>query len=61
VKVRSRRGAITARAFITSIVQPGQVFMPMHYATANQLTFPEFDPYSRQPSYKMAAVAISPA
>jgi assimilatory nitrate reductase catalytic subunit len=58
VTVRSRRGRLTARAFVTSIVQEGHVFIPMHYATANQLTFPEFDPYSRQPSYKMAAVAI---
>jgi assimilatory nitrate reductase catalytic subunit len=33
----------------------------MHYATANQLTFPEFDPHSRQPSYKMAAVSIQPS
>jgi anaerobic selenocysteine-containing dehydrogenase len=61
VQVRSRRGSITARAFVTSIVQMGHVFVPMHYATANQLTFPEFDPYSRQPSYKMAAVAIERA
>ena len=61
VTIHSRRGVITARAFITSIVQPSQVFIPMHYATANQLTYPEFDPYSRQPSYKMSAVAIEPA
>jgi assimilatory nitrate reductase catalytic subunit len=60
VTIRSRRGAITARAFITSIVQPRQIFIPMHYATANQLTFPEFDPHSRQPAYKMAAVALQP-
>jgi assimilatory nitrate reductase catalytic subunit len=58
VTVRSRRGVLSARAFVTSIVQPSQAFIPMHYATANQLTFPEFDPYSRQPSYKMCAVAI---
>jgi assimilatory nitrate reductase catalytic subunit len=61
IQIRSRRGSITARAFVTSIVQPGQVFIPMHYATANQLTFPEFDPYSRQPSYKMSAVALARA
>lgn len=61
VQLRSRRGSITARAFVTSIVQPGHVFVPMHYATANQLTHPEFDPYSRQPSYKFSAVAITPA
>ncbi len=32
--------------------------MPMHYPEANRLTFPAFDPYSRQPSYKACAVAV---
>jgi assimilatory nitrate reductase catalytic subunit len=30
----------------------------MHYAQANQLTFPSFDAYSRQPSYKHCAVRL---
>jgi assimilatory nitrate reductase catalytic subunit len=30
----------------------------MHYARANQLTFPAFDPHSRQPSYKHCAVRL---
>jgi len=60
VKVRSRRGKLTARAFITNTVQPGHIFIPMHYEETNRLTFPSFDPYSRQPSYKACAVAISP-
>jgi anaerobic selenocysteine-containing dehydrogenase len=46
------------RAFITPVVQPGQLFMPMHHARTNQLTFPAFDPYSRQPSYKASAVCV---
>ena len=61
VQVASRRGQVTATAFITSTVQAGQVFIPMHYATANQLTFPSFDPYSRQPGYKACAVSVKPA
>jgi anaerobic selenocysteine-containing dehydrogenase len=61
VLVRSRRGEIKARAFVTATVMPRQVFIPMHYATVNQLTFPGFDPYSRQPAYKSCAVAIVPA
>ena len=61
ITVTSRRATITASAFVTTTVQPGQVFMPMHYATVNQLTFPSFDPYSRQPSYKACAVAIATA
>jgi assimilatory nitrate reductase catalytic subunit len=52
VSIASRRGKIDATAFVTNAVRPGQVFIPMHYATANELTFPAFDPYSRQPGYK---------
>ena len=58
VVVASRRGNLTATAFVTHTVRPGQVFLPMHYATVNQLTFPSFDPYSRQPSYKACAVQV---
>jgi anaerobic selenocysteine-containing dehydrogenase len=58
VVVESRRGKVTARAFVSHVVQPGQCFMPMHYAKTNQLTFAAFDPYSRQPSYKNCAVRI---
>jgi assimilatory nitrate reductase catalytic subunit len=32
----------------------------MHFASVNQLTFPSFDPHSRQPSYKAAAVRLDP-
>ncbi|MHA3769960.1 molybdopterin oxidoreductase family protein [Verrucomicrobiota bacterium sgz303538] len=59
VQVASRRGNLTALACLTETVQPGQVFIPMHFAETNQLTFPSFDPYSRQPSYKACAVRIS--
>ncbi len=61
VVVRSRRGEAEAVALVTPTVQPGQVFMPMHFAAVNQLTFPAFDPHSRQPSYKASAVAIARA
>jgi anaerobic selenocysteine-containing dehydrogenase len=58
VVVESRRGQVSARAFISHVVQPGQCFMPMHYAKTNQLTFASFDPYSRQPSYKNCAIRV---
>lgn len=58
VNVTSRRGTLVAKAFITSTIQSGQVFIPMHYAEANRLTLASFDPYSRQPSYKACAVRI---
>ena len=58
VTVQSQRGSIVAKAFITHSVQPGQVFIPMHYDVVNQLTFAHFDPHSRQPSYKDCAVRV---
>jgi len=61
VRVRSRRGAVVARAAVTAVVRPGQVFLPMHHPATNRLTYPAFDPYSRQPSYKHCAVAVEPA
>jgi assimilatory nitrate reductase catalytic subunit len=59
VEVRSRRGRVVATAVLTATVQPGQVFMPMHYAETNCLTLPHFDPHSRQPSYKDCAVEVA--
>jgi anaerobic selenocysteine-containing dehydrogenase len=56
--VRSRRGGITVAVYIAPTVAPGQVFIPMHYPEVNQLTYPAFDPHSRQPGYKACAVAI---
>ncbi len=61
VVVYSRRGEAKAVALVTAIVQPGQVFMPMHFEQVNRLTFPAFDPHSRQPSYKACAVALRSA
>jgi len=58
VTVRSARGEMEARAYVTPTVAAGQVFVPMHYAATNRLTMASFDPYSRQPSYKHAAVAV---
>ena len=58
VTVESRRGKVRAKAFLTPTVRRGQLFLPMHYETANQLTDAVFDPYSRQPSYKSCAVRV---
>lgn len=59
VLVRSRRGEARASVVVTATVQPGVVFMPMHFEAVNRLTFPSFDPHSRQPSYKACAVQLS--
>ena len=58
VRVESRRGTCDALAFLTPTVQRGQVFLPMHFSEVNRLTFPAFDPHSRQPGYKAAAVRL---
>jgi anaerobic selenocysteine-containing dehydrogenase len=58
--ISSRRGEIIATVFVTNTVQAGQLFIPMHYPVTNELTYPAFDPYSRQPSYKACAVAVKP-
>ena len=58
VEVTSARGAMRARAFVTPTVGTGRVFVSMHHATTNRLTMPSFDPQSRQPAYKHAAVDV---
>ena len=60
VIVASRRGEVEATAFVVNTVNRGQIFMPMHYVKTNQLTHASFDPHSRQPSYKYAAVRLTP-
>lgn len=58
VRVRSRRGEVEVTAVLLSSVQPGQLFMSMHYDVTNHLTADAFDPYSKQPSFKACAVTI---
>jgi assimilatory nitrate reductase catalytic subunit len=58
VRVRSLRGAFELRAFVTPTIRVGQLFVPMHFAATNRVTFPAFDPHSRQPAYKGCAVAV---
>ena len=58
VAIASRRARIQCSAFLTDTVKTGQVFMPMHYDVTNQLTRADFDPHSRQPSYKHCAVRV---
>jgi ferredoxin-nitrate reductase len=59
VTIASARGKVKATAVISPTVQRGQCYMPMHYEQVNELTFPAFDPYSRQPSYKACAVSVA--
>jgi assimilatory nitrate reductase catalytic subunit len=64
VDVVSRRGRVrNVELRITETVAPGQVFVPFHFAeaNANQVTQSAFDPLSREPNYKQAAVRVEPA
>ena len=68
VRVRSRRGEIVLRALASDEVRPGQAFVAMHWGRnilnsdgANALTLRTFDPYSKQPELKHAAVQIERA
>lgn len=67
-KVTSRRGRVEVRARVADI-KPGTVFIPFHYGSmdaggataANELTITAWDPVSKQPYLKFAAVAIGKA
>ena len=59
VRVTSRRGAVEAPARVAALRQ-GVVFAPWHYGdhAANELTLTAWDPVSKQPEYKVAAVTV---
>lgn len=70
VRVTSRRGRIEVPARVSGIA-PGTVFAPFHYGywdtggrpgthptAANELTLTEWDPVSKQPMFKNAAVTV---
>jgi anaerobic selenocysteine-containing dehydrogenase len=70
VGITSARGAVQARAWLCGI-RPDVVFLPFHYGwfdqdhndrtprAANELTITAWDPVSKQPIFKVAAVAVA--
>jgi predicted molibdopterin-dependent oxidoreductase YjgC len=60
VRVKSRRGAIKARALISTKAIPGTIFIPFHYyeAAVNKLTIAALDPVAKIPEYKVCAVKL---
>jgi anaerobic selenocysteine-containing dehydrogenase len=66
VRIVSRRGAVIAPAKVGDVVPPGVVFVPFHYGdlgeehAANSLMPQTWDPVSKQPVQKIAAVRIEP-
>ena len=60
VRIRSPRGSIEAPVRVSAI-RPGTVFVPFHYGdghAANELTRTMWDPVSKQPMFKVAAVSL---
>ena len=70
VRVGSRRGVVELQATLTDIIA-GHLFIPFHYGNdeaaslvptaANELTLTDWDPVSKQPQFKFAAVWIQKA
>jgi ferredoxin-nitrate reductase len=69
VEVTSRRGKVVEPVKIGNII-PGHLFIPFHYGywddpgrtrAANELTITEWDPVSKQPHFKYAAVSMKKA
>jgi ferredoxin-nitrate reductase len=64
VRIVSRRGSVVAPAKIGTVVPPGVVFVPFHYGdlgeehAANNLMPQTWDPVSKQPVQKLAAVRM---
>ncbi|MGB9081678.1 MAG: molybdopterin dinucleotide binding domain-containing protein, partial [Desulfuromonadaceae bacterium] len=58
--VSSRRGEVRTEARVTTMVIPGVVFMPFHFAegAANALTNNVLDPESSIPEFKVCAVRV---
>lgn len=68
LRLQSRRGSIVAPVQADDALQPGHVFVPMHWGSGfmaglgvNALTRPALDPISRQPELKFAAVSAQSA
>jgi assimilatory nitrate reductase catalytic subunit len=65
VRISSRRGAVVMKLRAADDLRPGDAFVAMHWGARfmggvgiNALTIPAFDPISRQPELKHAAVRI---
>ena len=67
LRVTSRRGSFQARARVDRAVRPGTVWAPFHWGAlrhvggpVNAATNEAFDPRSKQPELKFAAVRVEP-
>lgn len=60
IKVTSRRGEVVTRVTITDRVQPGMIWMTLHYkeSPVNELTVDAYDPVTGTGEYKVCAVRV---
>ena len=65
VELTSRRGKLVAQARVTAEIASGTCFVPFHwgrrmgfYKCVNNLTLDAFDPVSKEPELKAAAVRL---
>lgn len=63
VSVSSRRGTVQAAALVSTMTDPGVIFMPFHFAeaAANKLTIAALDPIGKIPELKVCAVKVEAA
>lgn len=67
-RIKNKRGSLVLPVTADASLRPGSAFLPMHWGGAymaglgvNALTLPAFDPISKQPELKHAAINIAPA
>lgn len=65
IQVKSKRGGVVLKVLESTTLRPGQTFVPMHWGGntmggqgVNVLLPAAFDPYSKQPELKHAAVQV---
>lgn len=63
VRLTSRRGSLVFPALVTDSAQPGTVFVHMHDPDlmCNELTLDQFDPISKEPTFKVCAIKMAKA
>ena len=66
VTVSSRRAFLAVKVLGSQDLRPGQTFLPMHWGAnsmsaegVNALTVDQFDPFSKQPELKHAAIQVA--